>query len=234
MTPQNPLAASDVKHYDFDPQAASSLLQTAGWLDTDGDPSTPRIAEGVNGVPDGTPFEFTYLSAADEETQRADQILQSSLAQCGVKVDLKALPSNQLLAPGPDGAVFGRDFSMAQFAWITSLDPPCFLYMSNEIPGPYPDYPKGWGGANVSGYNNPEFDQACRQALFSMPDLPEYADAQHQAQKIFAEDLPVIPLYTRSKVVVTRADMCGVLVDPSASSALWNLEAFNYGKTCGN
>ena len=130
--------------------------------------------------------------------------------------------------------MFGRNFSMAQFAWITSLDPPCFLYTSSEIPGPYPDFPRGWGGANVSGYSNPEFDQACRQALFSLPDSPEHTEAQRQAQAIFAEDLPAIPLYTRSKLVVTRPDMCGVLVDPSSGSALWNLETFNYGKDCGN
>ena len=233
-SPEHPLFNPDARHYDFDPQAASDLLQSAGWVDDDGDPATPRLAQGVNGVPDGTPFEFSYLTATDDETQRAAQDLQASLAQCGVKVDLQPTPSNELLAPGPDGPVFGRNFSMAQFAWITSLDPPCFLYTSSEIPGPYPDFPRGWGGANVSGYSNPEFDQACRQALFSLPDSPEHTEAQRQAQAIFAEDLPAIPLYTRSKLVVTRPDMCGVLVDPSSGSALWNLETFNYGKDCGN
>jgi hypothetical protein len=40
-------------------------------------------------------------------------------------------------------------------------------------------------------------------------------------------------LYSRLKLVATRADMCGVNVDPSADSALWNLEAFDYGENCG-
>jgi peptide/nickel transport system substrate-binding protein len=121
---------------------------------------------------------------------------------------------------------------MAQYAWTTSSQPPCYLYTSSQIPGPYPDYPKGWGGANATGYSSPEYDQACLKASFSLPDSPEYQDAQRKAQTIFAEDLPVIPLYLRMKMAVMRPDMCGAVLDPSASSSLWNLEAFNYGADC--
>ena len=113
--------------------------------------------------------------------------------------------------------------------------PPCrlaFFTLPAEIPGPYPQSPKGWGGANASGYSNPAFDQACQQALSSLPDDAGYKEAQSQAQEIFAEDLPAIPLYLRLDLVATRPDMCGVTLDPSAESALWNLEAFNYGASC--
>jgi ABC-type transport system substrate-binding protein len=121
---------------------------------------------------------------------------------------------------------------MAQFAWSSSLEPPCFLYVSDEVPGPYPEHPKGWGGANASGYSNPEFDLACQTARFSLPDMPEHAAAHQQAQAIFAEDLPVIPLYLHVDHLATRPDMCGVIMDPSAGSSLWNLEAFDYGPNC--
>jgi peptide/nickel transport system substrate-binding protein len=229
----HPLFNPEVTHYDFDPGAASDLLLSAGWVDDDNDPSTPRLARGVTGVPDGTPLSIDYLTTGDDEKQKAAQIVQSSLTQCGVQVNIHSLGWNELLAPGPDGPVFGRQFSMAQFAWITSFEPPCFLYMRSEIPGPYPDYPKGWGGANVSGYSNPQFDQTCQRALNSLPDWPAYAQAHRQAQAIFSEDLPAIPLYARLKVIATRPDMCGVIVDPASESALWNLEAFDYGQGCG-
>jgi peptide/nickel transport system substrate-binding protein len=65
-----------------------------------------------------------------------------------------------------------------------------------------------------------------------MPDNPAYQAAHYQAQSIFAEELPALPLYLRIKLVVTRPDMCGVKVDPSADSALWNLESFEYGDGC--
>jgi peptide/nickel transport system substrate-binding protein len=228
----HPLYNPDVKKYSFDPQAAAQMLQDAGWVDSDNNPSTPRVASGVAGVADGTPFEFDYLVPADGEKPQAAQILKDSLAQCGIRVNVRTQSTDQLFAPGPDGPIFGRKFAMAQFAWVTSLQPPCDLYTSGQIPGPYPDYPQGWGGANVSGYSNPEYDRVCQAALSTLPDSADYQNLYHQAQAIFAEDLPSIPLYLHLKVVAMRPDMCGVKVDPSADSALWNLESMDYGKNC--
>lgn len=233
VLPADPLYNKDARRYDFDPQKASARLESLGWTDPDNNPATPRLAHGVAGVPDGTPFQFTYLTAADDENQRAAQIVKDSLAQCGIQVDLKTGPGSEIFASGPDGPIFGRNFDMAQFAWTAASEPPCYLYTTGEIPGPYPDFPKGWGGANNTGYSSPEFDQACQQALFSLPDWTERQEAHRKAQAIFAEDLPVIPLYLRLKLVAMRPDLCNVVVDPSADSALWNLEKFDYGTGCG-
>ena len=147
-------------------------------------------------------------------------------------MEVGLLPWDTLFAPGPEGPVFGRNFSATQFGWVTSLEPPCFLYTSSEIPGPYPQYPKGWGGANASGYHNPDFDQVCGAALSSLPDFPAHQAAHFQAQAIFTEDLPAIPLYLRAKTAAMRADMCGVVLDPSADNGLWNIENFDYGEGC--
>jgi len=186
----------------------------------------------VPGIPDGTPLTITYQTLDGADRQGVAQIVASSLALCGIQLELSFSDWDTLFAPGPDGSLFGRRFEMAQFAWSSSLEPPCFLYASDEVPGPYPEYPKGWGGANASGYSNPEFDQACKVARFSLPDMPEHTEAHHQAQAIFAEDLPAIPLYLHVDSVATRPDMCGVSLDPSAGSSLWNLEAFDYGPHC--
>jgi peptide/nickel transport system substrate-binding protein len=232
VPPTDPLFNPDVKHYSYDPAAGSALLDSLGWKDSDQNPDTPRIAQGVIDVPDGTPFEFDYLTLQGGEGGKAAQILQSSLANCGVKVNVIPEAGDTLFAPGPQGPIFGRNFFMTQFAWSDSLGPPCFLYTSSEIPGSYPEFPKGWGGANDTGYSNPQYDQACEQALSSLPDDPEYTDANRQAQAIFADDLPSIPLYLHVNMVAMRPDMCEVTLDPSATSDLWNLENFNYGEEC--
>ena len=233
VPPDHPLYNSEVRHYAFDPQAAQALLQSAGWLDQDNDPATPRTAQNVAGVPDGTPLELTYLVSGDAERRPAAQMLQESLAKCGVRVELAYEDFQKYLAPGPEGPVFGRQFDMAQFAWPTTLEPPCYLYLSDEIPGPYPDYPRAWGGVNASGYTNPEFDKACKDAMSSLPGTPQHQEAHAKAQAVFAEDLPSIPLYLRLKVIASRPDFCGIDVDPSVTSPLWNLEGFDYGKGCG-
>ncbi len=228
----HPLYSNEVEIYPFDPVAAASSLDSMGWLDEDGNPDTARIARGIPGIPDGTAFRPTLIIADDAEKQQLAELLTASLAGCGIQLEVRTGSWDTLFAPGPEGPVFGRKFDLAQFAWISSLEPPCFLYTSAEIPGPYPQYPKGWGGANASGFANPDYDQACALARQTLPEMPEYQQANTQAQILFSQELPALPLYWRQKIVAMRPDFCGVQVDPSADSALWNVEQFDYGEEC--
>jgi peptide/nickel transport system substrate-binding protein len=228
----HPLYNLEAKHYTFDPQAASTLLTAAGWLDEDSDPSTPRIAQGVATITDGTAFTVQYLTSEDAEHQTAAQMVQADLKQCGIKVNITTQPVDEYLASGPEGPVFGRQFDLAQFAWMTAIEPPCSLYLTNEIPGPYPDNPKGWGGVNASGYSNPQYDQACLDALYSLPDTPVHVEKHAEAQAIFAEDLPALPLYWHFRVILGRPDLCGIPQEAVNESIFSDLELFNYGDGC--
>ncbi len=230
--PEHPLYNPEAPQYDFDPQAASELLTSMGWLDADNDPSTPRIAQGIQGVADGTGFIVGYLTSNDTEHKTAAQLVQADLQQCGIQLEILAQPAEQYLAAGPDGPVFGRQFDLAQFAWMTAVEPPCSLYLTSEIPGPYPDYPKGWGGVNASGYSNAEYDQACLDALYSLADMPQHKDGHAKAQAIFAEDLPALPLYWHYRVVMGRPDLCGIPQQAVSESIFIDLEWFNYGDGC--
>jgi peptide/nickel transport system substrate-binding protein len=232
LPPDHPLANPELRSYAYDPAAANALLESVGWKDLDGNPATPRVSQGVAGAPDGTPLIAPLLTTDDPEKQRVASWIKESLAQCGVQVDISAQAWDNLFAPGPGGPLFGRNFALAQFGWAAATQPPCYLYLTAEIPAPYPQAAKGWGGANPGGYSNPEFDQLCAQALHTLPDNPVHADSHRRAQAIFAEDLPAIPLYQRLKLAVARPDLCAVTLDASADSALWNIEAFNYGGPC--
>ena len=83
----------------------------------------------------------------------------------------------------------------------------------------------------MTGYQSAEYDAACHSARLALPGEPAYQDAFHQAQSIFASDLPAIPLYYRLKVAAARADVCHFDLDPSANP-LWNIEAFDKGQGC--
>jgi len=233
VPPFHPLANPDIRRYGYDPAQASDQLEAIGWKDADGDPATPRLAVGVLGVPDGTPFEFTYLVSSDAERPQAAQILADSLAQCGIRVHIEVRAAADYLAAGPDGPVFGRAFELAQLAVPFALEPSCELFTSAEIPGPYPEYPQGWGGANAAGYQNPDYDQACQAARTSLAESTQHQQAHYQAQVLFASDLPVIPLYLRLNVLAARPGLCGVKLDASISSDLWNLETWFEGANCG-
>ena len=84
---------------------------------------------------------------------------------------------------------------------------------------------------NVSGYNNPDFDTACSAAQSSLPGEQAYMDSYHQAQSIFARDLPAIPLFFRLSVTAARADLSQFNLDPTANP-MWNIEAFDEGQAC--
>jgi peptide/nickel transport system substrate-binding protein len=51
-------------------------------------------------------------------------------------------------------------------------------------------------------------------------------------QRLFAQELPSLPLFFRLKMAVSRPDLCGMEMDVTARSVLWNLEHFNYGVDC--
>jgi peptide/nickel transport system substrate-binding protein len=228
----HPLRNQDLEALQFDPQKAAELLQLAGWIDMDGDPSTPRVSAGVAGIPDGQPFEVVYLVPDDAERPQVASQIADSLAACGIGTEVSLREWDSLLSPGPEGSIFGRQFDLAQFAWAYSIDPTCSLYTASEIPGPYPEYSKGWGGGNATGYHSAEFDQQCSQAQTSLPDTAQFLDAQQQAQVIFAQDLPALPLYQRPKAVAMRPDMCNLLIDPAFGNALSAIERLDYGDSC--
>jgi peptide/nickel transport system substrate-binding protein len=243
LPPQHPLFNKEVAHYDFDVAAAGALLDEVGWKDADGDPATPRVATGVAGVPDGTQLVVSYETTTATLRQQVTQILQQSLAQCGIKAELNYYPASEWFADGPEGKLFGRRFDLGEFAWLTGVQPGCDLYKSDGVPGadgesfisimrpndpPIP-FAFGWGGQNDPGYSNPAYDAACNKGITALPGQPEYDQGHLEAQKIFGDELPVVPLFLRLKLAATRPDMCNFIMDPTANSEFWNIEEFDYG-----
>jgi len=239
LPPEHPLYNPNLSVWPFDPSAAATLLDEIGWLDSDSDPATPRLASGVTGVPDGTPLEFALETTEATLRQQSTQILAESLANCGIQADLAYYPAAEWFAEGPDGKLFGRRFDLGQFAWLTGVQPACNLFMSDQIPGPTDQinpvtdlpYP-GWGVQNETGYSNTEFDAVCQAARQTLPGEPGYLQNHALAQEILARDLPIIPLYLRMKWTVTRPDLCGHTLNATENSDLWNIESYDYGPAC--
>ncbi len=225
----HPLYNPDVKTYPFDVAAAAQLLEQAGWRDQDNDPGTPRQAWGVTGIPAGTPLVLNYWTTGAAQRRQVSEILAGSLAQCGIQVNVRYYDPTELYAQGPDGPLFGRKFDLAEFAMgSTGVEPPCEWFTSAEVPSAT----NHWIGANVSGYASAAYDAACLAAKGALPGEAAYATGYADAQAIFAEDLPVVPLYWRLKVAASRLDFCNFSLDPTAASDLWNIEAFDYGEVC--
>jgi len=222
LPPSHPLYPDDeLVHWDYDPEASMALLEEVGWVDED--ESGVRHARGIQGVLTGTPFEITLLTSADDSlSQQVARIVRAHLADCGIRVNLESRPSSDFLAAGPDGPFFGRQFDLAETTWWFDLAPPCDHYLSSEIP----DRDR-WYGGNPSGYSNPDYDVACQAGLQALPGTPEYEEYHQEAQIIFAEELPAIPLFVRLRVAVTRPGVLNLRMDSTARSELWNIETLD-------
>jgi peptide/nickel transport system substrate-binding protein len=229
ISPEHPLYNSAVAPYNYDPEQGNRILEQAGWRDVDNDPATPREAQGVVNVPPLTPLVLNYYTSSAAQRRQVSEILAQSLGQCGIGVNTIYLSYIDLYAEGgANGPLFGRSFDLAQYAMgTTSLEPPCSWYTTEQIPAA----DNNWVGANVTGYQSAEFDEACDWAQEQTPADEAYREAYHLTQAIFASDLPAIPLYLRLKVAAARPDMCEFGLDPTASS-LWNIEALDYQTTC--
>lgn len=225
----HPLAAPDLAAYEFAPEKGAALLNAVGWLDDDNNPQTPRVAQGVAGVPDGTKFIIRYQTTTAPLRQLVSEKYAASLLQCGIEVQRTFSDAGELFGEGPAGSVFGRNFDVVHLSWETGQDNLCFLYQSWNIPAAS----NQWLGVNITGYSNPAYDQACQAARDLLPGEAGYQAAQFLPQQLFAQELPVIPLYLQVKAAAVRPDFCGFTYPPTNRSALWNIEVFDYGAGCG-
>lgn len=219
LPPGHPLyPEGDLARWDYDPTAGRVLLDEIGWRDEDGD--GVREAHGVEGVREGEPFAVTLLTSFDDQiSQETARIVRAQLADCGLRVTLEELPRWELLGPGPEGPLFGRQFDVAVGTWWLDETPPCGRYLSSEIPGF-----ENWDGANVTGYQNTVYDDACLSARRALPGTPGFGRYHREAQIIFSHHLPALPLFMRLRVALTRPAVESFHMDATAGSELWNLE----------
>ncbi len=226
----HPLYDPNIETIPYDPQAGISLLELAGWQELDKDSSTPLQAVNVNNVAYNTRLELNYYTTTATQRRQVVEILEKSLSNCGVGLQVHYFSQNDLYSSGPDGLLFGRRFDLAEYALgVNGMEPACSWFTTAEIPSEATE----WIGTNLSGYSNPEYDSACLAAGSALPTEVEYVNSHRRTQGIFSASLPAIPLYYRLRIAATRPDICSFDLDPTAAT-LWNVEAIARGDECGN
>ena len=229
LLPDHPLFLEGQNPVKYDPEQGMAWLTQAGWVDVGGE---TREASGVEGVLNGTPLIIDLAMVMTSDRGRSESLLvyfQENLEACGVGVNPLLEEPVDLYAPGPEGRIFGRNFDLAQILWMAGSEPPCSLYMTDQIP----TAENFWIGANVGGYSNPAFDSACQMARSARPDaLDIYESAHKEAQRIFIEDMPAIPMYFNLHIGATRVDFCNFSVNRAARSDGWNIEEWDISPDC--
>lgn len=228
----HPLAPATLPQWSYDPDAANALLDELGY--TIGRNGLRTYPGGPNGEFAGEPFRLRLATnQGNELRQRLTQLFQADMLMCGIEVERYTLPAAELFESGPDGPIFGRRFDLVAFGWPIDHDLACSLFMSDNVPGPAdeinPDHYQegstfgGWRGNNYTGWVNEAYDTACRQTITALPETAEYHNGHQQAITLFAQQLPVIPLFPRLSVSVTRPEVINFSPDPTQPSELYNI-----------
>ncbi len=221
LPPGHPLLeTAEITTYPFDSAAGTALLEEIGWRDTDGDGI--REAHGLAGIKTSTPLQLELVTSDTPLRQALAALIAADLQACGVSVTIREIAGYQFLMKTADAPIYGRNFDLALFSWLTDMLPPCELALSSEIPSEV----NAWSGRNITGYSNPGYDVACQGAQLALPGTTQYLAGQMEALRIFSQDLPFLPLFLRLNFGLARPDLVGLIPDPTQGNELWNVEAF--------
>lgn len=184
-----------VPTYPYDPERAMALLEEAGW--------TPGPAgERVNGA--GEKLSVSLMTTAGNRTR---ELVQQVLADYWKRVGVETVIRNE-----PARVFFGETVSkrrfpgLAMFAWLSAPEHlPRTTLHSESIPSEA----NNWGGQNYTGYANPEMDRLI-DAIEIELDRDKRADLWAEFQRLYATDLPVLPLYFRADAYILPAWLQGV------------------------
>lgn len=178
----------DLDVYPYDPVKADELLTEAGWIDTDGDPTTPRVAQGALYAPDGTELILRFnVNAGNTSQETMGLVLDDQWTQLGFGIDFEAIDFNVLV-----DEFTGQTYDMASIFWGLGFpaDPNGLRTLydpTNDLPG---------AGFNASSYYNAQFnellDKANNPAETNGCELEARTALYKEAYEILRDDAPWI------------------------------------------
>ena len=205
--PLDAVFTDDVPKYGFDPDRAAALLDEAGWTD---------IRDGIRHNTAGERLTLEIMTTAGNRIRElVEQVIQSMWRDVGIDLRIRNEPARVLFGQ----TLKERRFpDMAMFAWFSSPENiPRTTLHSDQVP----TEANGFSGQNYTGYSNPEMDETLEALRVQCGDTEQDALWQ-RLQEMYAEDLPVLPLYFRANAYILPRWLDGVTPTGHLNpSSLW-------------
>jgi peptide/nickel transport system substrate-binding protein len=185
----------EVPDYPYDPDKAKALLDEAGW---------PVIKDGVRHNEAGERLTLELMTTAGNRSRElVEQVLQSQWRQVGIDVRIRNEPARVFFGE----TVTKRKFAgAAMFAWLSSPESvPRTTLHSTQIP----TQDNNWSGQNYTGFNNAEMDEIIDRIEIEL-DRGKRKELWSRLQRLYAEELPVIPLYWRATPYILPKWLTGI------------------------
>lgn len=195
----------DIINYKYDPQAAKELLESEGWSDTDGDGLVDKDLNG-DGKREPLHFEVLVNEENDIRYQTAARI-KNNLEDIGIGVKINLKNWEQIV----NYHIKYRRYDTVILGWDLEPDPDLkFAFHSSQIKSGY----------NFVSYKNETLDDLTVNARRTLDEF-ERRKILLKAQKIINEELPYIFLYTKDRLLATKAKIRGII--PNPNGFFWNV-----------
>ena len=185
LTVGHPMLAPDLPTYDHDAAKARSLLDGLGLKDTNGD--------GLRELPDGKPF-VLEIQGNNRFSSKSAELIKEYLHDVGIDVKISILDK----AVADDNAGKGN-YTMALIGYGGMTGDP-----DQNLRSRYAASPKSTSFTRAIGYSNPEVTRLANQQLTTLDPVQRKTLVQ-QIQRIVADDVPIIPLYTPKRMTFYKA-----------------------------
>ncbi|MGI6090928.1 MAG: ABC transporter substrate-binding protein [Saccharofermentanales bacterium] len=182
----------DLKDYEYDPEKAKSILDEAGWKDSDGD--------GIRDK-DGVKLAFTVATHTDDTSRfQVVEYLQNQLKSIGIDTSVSVT----------EWANFSADMTAKKnqiwvAGWLNLYDPDRMYDMFYSE-----------SGSNYGNFNDPEVDKALLDARLST-DQSERAEKYRYVARAATDNVWYITMLEQAYVSIHSDKLEGYTVYPSGS-----------------
>jgi peptide/nickel transport system substrate-binding protein len=187
VNPLDPMHDGEVVRYPYDPARARALLAEAGW--------TPG-SDGICRNSAGTRLSLEFgTTAGNRLRELQQQVLQNQWKSVCVETRIHNEPARTFFG---ETLKERRFMGLAMYAWMTGISfPPRQTLASSSVP----TAANAFGGSNVMNFRNPAVDADIVTAETDL-DLSKQRAAWADMQRIYADQLPVLPLFFRAEPYV--------------------------------
>ncbi|MBD2464022.1 peptide ABC transporter substrate-binding protein [Oscillatoria sp. FACHB-1407] len=198
--------------YKFDLTQAATLLDQAGWKDTNG-----------NGTRDkgGKEMQLLFQTSVNPLRQKTQEIVKQSFQSIGIGVELKSIDASIFFSGDPANPDSSNHFyaDLQMFTTgNTNPDPGAYMktYLCNEIA----QKANNWSTENISRYCNPAYDALWQQSATEL-DPEKRRQLFIKMNDLLIEDAAVLPLVHRAETAGVGNHLAGVSLTP------WDLNTWN-------
>ncbi len=207
LNPLDPMHDPAVPEQPYDPVRARAMLAEAGWT-----PGPDGICRNAAGERLSLEFRTT---AGNRVRELAQQVMKDQWKAVGVEALVKNEPARTLFG---DTLKRRRFTGLAMYAWSSGISyPPRQTLAADQVP----TEANNWGGSNYLDFRDAGMDAAILTAETDLDPSHQRA-AWAQMQRIYAEQVPALPLFFRAEAYVLPKWLTGVRpTGHSDTSSLW-------------